>query len=64
MVTSQKKRRKSMPRASVTLPPDVHETLEQIAREKKVSLAWVIRDAVDKYIAERWPRFGRGEQSK
>ena len=49
-----------MPRASVTLPPDVYKTLEQIAREKKVSLAWVIRDAAERYIAEKWPLFGRG----
>ena len=48
MVTGKKKTRKStMPRASVTLTPDMYKTLEQIAREKKVSLAWVIRDAAE-----------------
>lgn len=26
--------------------------LEQIAARKKVSLAWVVRDAVEKYIAD------------
>lgn len=46
-------------RVSVTLPCDVHITLEQIAREKKVSLAWVIRDAAEQYIANKWPLFGR-----
>lgn len=52
-----------MPRASVTLPSDVYRTLEQIAREKKVSLAWVIREAAERYIADKWPLFGRtGEQ--
>jgi predicted transcriptional regulator len=50
-----------MPRASVTLPPDVHKSLEQIAQEKKVSVAWVIREAVDKYLADKWPLFGHGE---
>jgi metal-responsive CopG/Arc/MetJ family transcriptional regulator len=49
-----------MPRASVTLPADIYEILERIAREKKVSLAWVIRDAAEKYIAEKWPLFGSG----
>jgi predicted transcriptional regulator len=49
-----------MPRASVTLPSDVHKTLEQIAQEKKVSVAWVIRDAVDKYLSDKWPLFGGG----
>jgi len=32
-------------RASVSFSPDVYATLEQIAKEKKVSVAWVVRDA-------------------
>ncbi len=60
MATSKGKARKSAtPRVSVTLPPDVHRMLEQIAREKKVSLAWVVRDAAEQYIANKWPLFGR-----
>lgn len=39
-------------RASISFPPDVYEAIESIAREKKVSLAWVVRDASEKYIAE------------
>ena len=42
-------------RASVSFPREIHETLEMIAREKKVSLAWVVRDATERYIADRWP---------
>lgn len=42
-------------RASISFPPDVYETLEEIAKEKKVSLAWVVRDATEKYIADKWP---------
>lgn len=42
-------------RASISFPPDVYETLETIAREKKVSLAWVVREAAEKYIADKWP---------
>ena len=42
-------------RASISFPPDVYETLEDIAKEKKVSLAWVVREAADKYIADKWP---------
>ena len=49
---SLKAQRKAAVRASITFPPDLYKTLEEIAREKKVSLAWVVRDAVDKYIAE------------
>lgn len=42
-------------RASISFPPNTYETLEEIAREKKVSLAWVVREATERYIAERWP---------
>ena len=60
MTTNKAKgRRSTTPRVSVTLPPEVHKTLEQIAREKKVSLAWVVRDAAEQYIANKWPLFGR-----
>lgn len=44
-------------RATISFPPDVYETLESIAKEKKVSLAWVVREATEKYIAEKWPLF-------
>jgi predicted DNA-binding protein len=48
-------------RASISFPPDVYETLEIIAKEKKVSLAWVVREAAEKYIADKWPLFkGQG----
>jgi metal-responsive CopG/Arc/MetJ family transcriptional regulator len=46
-------------RASISFPPDVYRTLETIAKEKKVSLAWVVREAAEKYIAEKWPLFER-----
>ncbi len=42
-------------RASISFPPDVYETLETIAKQKKVSLAWVVREAAEKYIADKWP---------
>ena len=45
-------------RASISFPAVVYETLEVIAKEKKVSLAWVMREAAERYIAERWPLFG------
>lgn len=37
-------------RTSVTFPGDVYESLEIIARTKKVSLAWVIREAAERYL--------------
>ena len=39
-------------RASISFPPMLYENLEQIAKRKKVSLAWVVRDAVEMYIAQ------------
>jgi metal-responsive CopG/Arc/MetJ family transcriptional regulator len=42
-------------RASISFPSEVYETLEIIAKEKKVSLAWVVREAAEKYIADKWP---------
>ncbi len=49
-------------RMSASLPPDVHSTLQAIAKHKKVSLAWVIRDAAEKYISEQWPIFEGNER--
>ena len=58
MVTGKQKGRKTvMPRVSVSLSPEVHATLEQISQEKKVSVAWVMRDAAEQYIADKWPLF-------
>lgn len=52
---SMKSRSAASVRASISFPPDLYETLEEIAREKKVSLAWVVRDAVERYVAEQEP---------
>jgi metal-responsive CopG/Arc/MetJ family transcriptional regulator len=42
-------------RASVSLPPEVFRTIEALAKQKKVSTSWVLRDAAEKYIAAQWP---------
>jgi hypothetical protein len=44
-------------RASVTFPVDIYAELERIASENKVSVAWVVRDAVEKYVEARYPLF-------
>lgn len=46
-------------RASVSLSPETYRTLQDIAKQKKVSVAWVIRDAAERYVAEQWPLFGK-----
>lgn len=48
-------------RATITFPPELYATLEQIARQKKVSLAWVVRDAAEQYLVQKWPLFGKQE---
>ena len=42
-------------RITIGFSPDMYGTLERIAQDKKVSLAWVVRDAMDTYVAEKWP---------
>lgn len=44
---------RSKVRASVSFPLDLHAELERIARDKRVSLAWVIRDAAEQYVAHQ-----------
>jgi metal-responsive CopG/Arc/MetJ family transcriptional regulator len=46
-------------RATISFPADIYQTLEGIARQKKVSLAWVVREASEQYIADKWPLFRR-----
>jgi len=43
-------------RASVTFPPEIYSALEAIAKSKKVSVAWVVRDAIEKYLTEEQKR--------
>lgn len=45
------------PRTSVSIPPDLYQTLQDIAKQKKVSVAWVIREAAEKYVEAQWPLF-------
>jgi len=47
----RKAQSKAPVRASITFPPDLYESLEEIAKKKKVSMAWVVRDAAENYVA-------------
>jgi predicted DNA-binding protein len=42
-------------RASISFPPEVYSELEKLAVAKKVSLAWIVREATEKYLADQWP---------
>ncbi len=59
----QHKRTKNeaQPRASVTFPPEVYKIIEDLAKQNKVSIAWVVRDAVEKYVADKWPLFATSD---
>ena len=63
MVTGRQKARKArgagQPRASITFPPDLYQTLEDLAKRKKVSLAWIVREAAEKYVEDQWPLFAK-----
>lgn len=48
---SMNNQRTVLVRASISFPPGLYETLELIANQKKVSLAWVVRDAAERYVA-------------
>ena len=47
-------------RASISFPEEQYSVLEKIAAEHRVSLAWVVRDAVDGYLKARWPLLAQG----
>ncbi len=45
-----KAKQTSLVRASISFTPALYEGLDVIAKKKKVSIAWVVRDAAEKYI--------------
>jgi predicted DNA-binding protein len=44
------KRIGTLVRASIGFPAELYRALERIAKRKKVSLAWVVREAAEKYV--------------
>lgn len=57
VTAKQQAQAKDGTRASVTFPADLYTELERIAEENKVSVAWVVRDAVEKYVEAQYPLF-------
>jgi hypothetical protein len=49
---SNPSRAKEIIRASISFNSEDYEQLERLAIEKKVSLAWVVREAVSLYIQD------------
>jgi metal-responsive CopG/Arc/MetJ family transcriptional regulator len=60
-MVSKAKRTLDKVRSSISFPQDIYTDLEKIAYKKKVSLAWVVRDAVEIYLKEQ--REGKNVQN-
>lgn len=54
-----KKRPKKSPRITISLPPESYDQVIRIAGRKKVSASWVVRDAVEQYLAADIPLFAQ-----
>ncbi len=66
-MTRRNTRPKALPpstRASVSFPVETYKELERLAEAKKVSLAWVVREAAEKYVADQWPLFAEELQNR
>ena len=51
-------------RMSVSFPTELYQTLNEIAKDKKVSFGWVVREATEQYIKDRWPRLESHQSSQ
>ena len=48
-------------RASISFPPNVYSVPAGIANVKRVSLAWVVREAAEEHLFQKWPQLkGQG----
>jgi len=51
-------------RLSVSLDADDYAELKKIAGGHRVSIAWVVRDAVSRYLDARTPLFRRNQEER
>ena len=58
--------RQAGPVVRMSVPVDAidHAELEEVAEEKRVSVAWVVRDAVSTYLDARTPLFARKDRNR
>ena len=50
-------------RISVTFSPEDYAELQRLAERKRVSLAWVVRDAVERCLEEEMPLFLKSKKA-
>ncbi|WP_327078088.1 CopG family transcriptional regulator [Ensifer adhaerens] len=53
---------KSAHRLSVSLSAEQHRELNEIARKNRVSVAWVVREAIDRLLKEDMPLLHVGKE--
>lgn len=46
-------------RASISFPRDIYQNLKHLSTQKKVSVAWVVREATERYVAAETPKGGK-----
>ncbi len=51
-------------RITVTIPPLYYDQVCRLAKAKKVSASWVVREAVEKYIDADTPLFAQARQKQ
>lgn len=49
-------------RLSVSLTPEQYQQLNEMARENRVSVAWVVREAIDRLLKEDMPLLHVGKK--
>jgi hypothetical protein len=55
MAFRKRTERSTSVRVSVSFPEPLYATMAQLAAQKKVSVAWVVREAAENYVADQWP---------
>ena len=53
---------KSAHRLSVSLTAEQHRELNEIARKNRVSVAWVVREAIDRLLKDDMPLLHVGKE--
>lgn len=53
---------KSPHRLSVSLTADQHQQLSELARKNRVSVAWVVREAIERLLRDDMPLLHMGKE--